>query len=92
MGRVLSGRVVGAKLVEALGLPVQGCMSAEVVLPDEDVAQVVLRYQLTPEALDRLAKALCGDDLAGAADRVPGSNGPVPGARPAPPPNPPRAR
>ena len=52
------GREVARKLVEAMGLPVEGCTSVEVDLPYDDVAKVHVSYVLTDDAIRALAAAM----------------------------------
>ena len=52
------GREVARKLLEAMGLPVEGCTSVEVDLPYDGVAKVHLSYVLTGGTFRALADAM----------------------------------
>jgi len=55
------GRDFGRKLVEAMGLPLDGCVGAEIASPVDSFATVVVRYHLTAEVLAKLAESLKGE-------------------------------
>jgi|GEM_PF-5502833 len=57
MGRVMLGRELASKFVEAMGLPVDGALAVDVELPIDDIAAVRVTYALTPEAIVLLAEA-----------------------------------
>lgn len=58
MGRAVGGNELGAKIVQALSLPLAGCTAVELVTPASGKAEVVVRYLLTREALAKLAESL----------------------------------
>lgn len=58
MPRATRGRELGRKLVEAMGLPLDGCVGAEIAAPADGFATVVVRYNLAPEVLAKLAESL----------------------------------
>lgn len=54
-GTARLGREVAAKLVEAMGLPLDGCSAVEVELPPDGFATVSVTYALTAEHVQLLA-------------------------------------
>ena len=62
MGGAVHGRELGPKIVRSLGLPVEDCLGAELHTPAGDIAEVVVRYKLMPEALAKLVIELAGPE------------------------------
>lgn len=58
MSKARLGREVGSKLVEALGLPLEGALAVDVALPADGLATVSVTYPLTAEAVALLAEAM----------------------------------
>ena len=52
------GRDAGKAVVQAMGLPLDGCMSADIEMPLDGMACVVVRYYLTADMLVTAGDAL----------------------------------
>ena len=52
------GRDAGKAVVQAMGLPLDGCMSADIEMPLDGMACVVVRYYLTAEVLKTVGDVL----------------------------------
>lgn len=61
MGKVRLGRDVASKLVEAMGLPLDGALGVDIDLPVDGLATVHVSYMLTAEAIALLAEAMKRD-------------------------------
>lgn len=58
MSKATLGREVARNLVEAMGLPTEGCSAVEVDLPLDGFATVSVTYLLTAEHVALLAEAM----------------------------------
>ena len=58
MNEPIPSRSMQQELVKALGLPLDGCIEAEIEMPSDGAASVVVRYYLTPDALLAAAEAM----------------------------------